>query len=108
MEWITGRRPELKEATNEGDVWVYDVEADEYLIRNYEEVNEGQPWMEIPPPEPYVKPKRYAIRCYGDFGLVGPAGYWCVYDTARNVSVSDFMPFEAAERIAATYEEVMP
>lgn len=55
MEWITDRRPELKEATNEGDVWVYDVEADEYLIRNYEEVKEGQPWMEIPPPPSYVK-----------------------------------------------------
>jgi len=31
-----------------------------------------------------------------------------VYDTVRNVSVSDFMLLEVAERIAATYEEVMP
>jgi hypothetical protein len=61
MEWITDRPPKLKEATNEGDVWVYDVEADEYLIRNYEEVNEGQPWMEIPPPPSYVKPKRFEV-----------------------------------------------
>ena len=105
-KWITHRPPMEEDAGPAGLVWAtYDGKVDAY---NYYGVEEGTPWMRMIVPEPYVKPKRYELRCYGDFGLIGPAGYWCVYDTVRNVSVSDFMPLEAAERIAATYEEVMP
>lgn len=110
-EWITDRMPELEEATNEGDVWVYDVEADEYLIRNYTEIKEGQPWMEIPSPPSYVyvKRKRYKVKSAEDIGLEAPAGYVCVYDILMGDKVTSWLPTrEAAERIAAIYEEVMP
>ena len=94
--------PELKEATNEGDVWVYDVEADEYLIRNYTEIKEGQPWMEIPPPPSYVKLKRWTVREYfGRYFVVASNDY----DTINGFGLPTR---EAAERIAAIYEEVMP
>ena len=102
MEWITDRRPELKEATNEGDVWVYDVEADEYLIRNYEEVKKGQPWMEIPPPPSYVyvKPKRFIVTT--------ESGMLVVYDNKNGQEVAGFLPNHGAGvRIAAIYEELM-
>ena len=106
-DWITDRKPTECDA-NTGFVWI----TTEYgaVLREPWKTVRDRPWMPITPPEPYVNPKRYVIRCYADFGwrLPGPAGYWCVYDTVSNVSVSDFMPREAAERIAAIYEEVMP
>ena len=100
--WITDRPPKLEEATNEGDVWVYDIGADEYYIRNYEEVIEGQPWMEIPPPEPYVKPKRFQVS-FGTFER------HCVIDRHYRDFVAKRLPTrEAANRILAIYEEVIP
>lgn len=104
-EWITDRRPTEEDADNEY-VWVT-TEHGSVLRQEWDQVFD-RPWMPIARPEPYVKPKRYAIRCYGDLGLVGPAGFWCVYDTVAEEQVTCFMPLEAAERIAATYEEVMP
>ena len=99
-EWITDRKP-----TDDAIVYGPDGKPAQYRSFSFGRI---QPWKPIPHIEPYVKPKRYVIRCYGDFGLPGPAGYWCVYDIVRNVSVSDFMPREAAERIAAIYEEARP
>ena len=99
-EWITDRRPR----EDDGPM-IYGPDG---KVCHYTWIDSGNPWKPIPKCEPYVKPKRYAIRCYGDFGLVGPAGFWCVYDTVAEKEVTCFMPLEAAERIAATYEEVMP
>lgn len=105
-DWITDRPPTEEDAGPAGLVWTtYNGKTSPW---SYDGVVEGTPWMRMIVPEPYVNPKRYVIRCYADFGVLGLAGYWCVYDIVRNVSVSDFMPLEAAERIAATYEEVMP
>ena len=103
-DWITDRLPTIHDVPPSCDV-VFDSQG-RVVFSGL--IAEGEAWKPITAPEPYVKPKRYVIRCYGDFGLPGPAGFWCVYDTVRNVSVSDFMPREAAERIAAAYEEVMP
>lgn len=104
-KWITDRKPTECDSNN-GMVWI----TTEYgaVLRELWKTVRDRPWMPITPPEPYVKPKRYVIRCHGDLALPGPAGYWCVYDTVRNVWVSDFVPREAAERIAAIYEQVMP
>lgn len=98
--WITDRLPNTSEITNEGDVWVYDVDADEYLIRNYEELVLGQPWREIDPPPSYVKPKRFEVR-------ILPTGY-AVYDITNGMHEAYTIPTrKAAERIAAIYDEVM-
>ncbi len=101
--WVTDRLPDTSEITNEGDVWVYDADADEYLIRNYEELVLGQPWREIDPPPSYEKPKRYKIEkdCIlnFDFYRIKDGEYLC----------ATLIPTrEAAERIAAIYEEMTP
>lgn len=106
-EWITDRLPTGAEITNEGDVWVYDIDTDEYLIRNYEEIKEGQPWMEIPPPPSYVKPKRFTVH-FLDMNR------WAIQDQIGIRTIlyhldADTDAYrEAAEEIAAIYERVMP
>lgn len=105
-EWITDRSPKACDADITGFVWIT-TEYGAVLREQWKTVRE-RPWMPITPPEPYVKPKRYAIRCYGDFGFVGPAGFWCVYDTVAEKEVTCFMPREAAERIAKAFEEEKP
>jgi len=121
-EWITNRLPKLEEATNEGDVWVYDIEADEYYIRNYEEVIKGQPWMEIPPPEPYVKPKRFRVEYFEydeekESGRFSPGCYIMVTDFIDDDIIYNKTPLpyltnrdahrKAAEEITAIYERTM-
>ena len=101
-EWITDRPPTGAEITNEGDVWVYDIDTDEYLIRNYTEIKEGQPWMEIPSPPSYVKPKRFAVR----EAYVG--GGFVVIDEVKFSTAIPVPTREAAKRILAIYEEVVP
>ena len=105
-EWITDRLPDVAECTNEGDVWVYLEDVDEYVIRNQSQIDIGDPWREIDPPPSYVKPKRY----YVDFAH----DTWNVWRSKNplqlvNTNVATHIPTrEAAERIAAIYEEVMP
>jgi len=101
-EWITDRLPDGSEITNEGDVWVYDIDADEYYIRNCEELVLGQPWMEIPPPPTYVKPNRFEVReAYGVDGFV-------VINAEKFSTAIPVPTREAAEEIAAIYERVVP
>lgn len=100
-EWITDRLPEMHEQTSEGEVWVFD-EHKEYVIRNCEDIVLGTPWCEIEAPETYVAPKpRYTVapNAYRN-------GEWAVeYD---KMLIADKIPTkEAAERIAAIYNEVM-
>jgi len=104
-KWITDRPPKLEEATNEGDVWVYDVEADEYLIRNYEDINKGQPWMEIPPPPSYEKPKRFEV--YGvvrrDFALQ----VWGIRDN-DGFDIIGFVSRDHAKRAIKELDKLKP
>lgn len=106
-EWITDRRP-----TEDDGKYVYSPYGNVCL---WSEFRDGEPWKPIPKCDPYVKPKRYKVMSAEDIGLAAPAGYFCVYDTLvgydtlLGCKVTSWLPTrEAAERIAAIYEEVMP
>lgn len=95
-EWITHRKPTEEDANN---AYVYDRRGKMVLL-GY--IGIGEPWKPIPKCEPYVKPKRFQVVPY--------QGSWCVRDSN---SIGYFVAFristiEAAERIAAIYEEMMP
>ena len=100
QKWITDRRPTTLDSKGHR-VWVMDFGA--VLMTDIENVEEGQPWMPITPPEPYVKPNRWDVKEYYE------TGNWYVVDRASGSVRSYAVPTrEAAERIAAIYEEVMP
>jgi hypothetical protein len=111
-EWITDRLPTEEDTckTYKSHVFgrVFVTRYNSTTTCLWSNVDIGEAWQPITVPEPYVKPKRYELRCYGDFGLVGACGYWCVYDIVGKTTVSNFMPLEAAERILAAFGEVMP
>lgn len=101
-EWITDRRP--RKLDDPEVVYAADGKA-----KIYYRIAEGEAWKPIPKCEPYVKPKRYKVKSAEDIGLAAPAGYFCVYDTLLGCKVTSWLPTrEAAERIAAIYDEVMP
>lgn len=106
-KWITDRRP------TEEDADYGDVHLDGYVYVTNERgmtrtetwkaaAYHGFPWQPIVIPEPYVKPKRWNVREY--FGR-----YYVVagneYDAIKGFGLHTR---EAAERIAAIYEEEMP
>lgn len=101
-EWITHRRPTIEDAVNIGRVWT--TYNGKVVPWSYDGVLEGTPWMPITPPEPYVKPKRWGVREFGK------SGQWYVVQVTSPEHAWGFtIPTrEAAERIAAIYEEVMP
>ena len=101
-EWITDRPPTEEDAGPARLVWTtYNGKTFPW---SYDGVEEGTPWMRMIVPEPYVKPKRYAVVATNDSETS-----FNVQDRKRISNVSYFIPTrEAAERIAAIYEEVMP
>ena len=114
-EWITDRLPTYADARRinathlpdyelYGEVWVW---QGQYRTLDWELVKPGTPGQPITTPEPYYKPKRYrAMRCGNDWGvyrITKVAGY-----TIEAVHASGIHSLEAAERIAAIYEEVQP
>ena len=103
-EWITDRRPTAKDADNDY-VWVT-TEHGIVLRQEWDQVYD-RPWMPIARPEPYVKPKRYSVDALRET----PTGItrYEVWGEMEETSVAVQIPTrEAAERIAAIYEEVMP
>ena len=103
-EWITDRLPTVED-TLHYIVFVWDEYAG-VLISNYENVDEGQPWMPIPKPAPYAKPKRWTVEWYD------PNNCWHVVDTTID-GVMGYLHLElthadAAQRIADIYNEVIP
>ena len=99
-EWITYRKPTANDADN-GFVWVTTV--NKVVLRQAWECVKDRPWQPIVPPEPYVKPKRWQVGA-------SEAG-WQVFDSVHlhgYVNARCIPTREAAERIAAIYEEVMP
>lgn len=98
-EWITNRPPTEEDAGPGGIVWTtYNGKT---VPWSYDGVAEGTPWMPMIVPEPYVKPKRWTVSKFGD--------EFTAYDSVQREHATPFLPTrEAAERIAAIYEEVMP
>lgn len=98
-DWITDRLPTKVDVSIYGWVWI----ADRCFVglSNYQSVREGTPWKPLQFPQPYVKPKRYTV----DLGFNG----WYVCDEIGKQCVATHLrTHEAAERIAAIFEEVSP
>lgn len=110
-EWITDRRP------TEGDCaaphyCVYDAMG---WIVHYRLIWDGAPWKPVPKCEPYEKPKRWSVvwsELFGGWSLrnIVNGGVVHLFDPMLKCGLSDYTNKhrEAAERIAAIYEEVMP
>jgi hypothetical protein len=103
-EWITDRLPTDDDAVHYC-VFLWDDDKG-VLVWSHDAVNSGQPWMPIPKPEPYVKPKRWTVEWYD------PNNCWHVIDTTID-GVMGYLHLElshadAAQRIADIYNEVMP
>lgn len=103
-EWITDRPPTEEDADSEKCVWT--MCAGKVVPWGYEGIREGWPWMRTNRPEPYVKPKRWKVA-YDKWHKC-----WTVFDirhmTPLKLNEDTDAHREAAERIAAVYEEVMP
>lgn len=103
-EWITHRRPTYDDAKLGYRHYVWVTGKDGIVLQMAYEIVGDRPWMPITPPEPYVKQKRYAVEATTDSKTS-----FSVKDMKRISNVSYFIPTrEAAERIAAIYEEAKP
>lgn len=101
-EWITDRLPTEEDAT-EGMV-LYTNPHGIPMLRDYEYMKIGEPWM--PLPAPYVKPKRWTVEWNVDTWVLVDdhleRSYWCgLGELGRNGG-------NAAQRIADLFNEVMP
>lgn len=105
-DWITDRRPTAEDAHDLGYVWVTTEHGN--VLRQFWNQIGDRPWMPIARPEPYVKPKRWTVR------FSRSVKNWVVDDRSEIRTIlfgldrDDDQHREAAERIAAIYEEVMP
>lgn len=94
--WITDRRP-----INDDEEYVFNQFGD---MVHYLDIKQGEPWMRIERPEPYVKPKRYKVVQLDN-------AEWAILRIADDKYVAHSIIWnarEAAERIAAIYEEMVP
>ena len=104
--WITDRRPTEADADRYGHVWVTHSNGEVYVVA-WDRVT-TEPWAHTNVPEPYVKPKRYMAS------WLAWAKCWGIFDASCSVYMPLYMLSdedkhrEAAERIAATYEQVAP
>lgn len=98
--WITDRRPTEADSTAP-HYCVYDERG---CIVHCLLIADGEPWKPVPKCEPYVKPKRWGVREFGK------SGQWYIVEVTSPEHAWGFtIPTrEAAGRIAAIYEEVMP
>ena len=104
-KWITDRKPTEDDQGTFGYLWVTS-ENGVALLQSWAHAG-AQPWMPITPPEPYVKPKRWRVN------YSHTSENWYIWNDEKQVVqlyyLQDFYKHhEAAERIAAVYEEVMP
>ena len=108
-KWITDRLPTAEDCNKSADVvWVSGSHI--AYIDHWSNVKEGETWMPITPPEPYEKPKRWRLVYHedafdGSYYSIVSSGTHAVY---RLPVLYRREHREAAERIAAIYEEVMP
>jgi hypothetical protein len=99
-EWITDRLPDANDAFKD---WVFVSEHGIVQMFLASFVPLGMPWHPIVPPDPYVKPKRWAVKWYEEYAI------WCLLDEDVVVLVLDKnLTTAAAQRIADVYNEVMP
>lgn len=118
-EWITDRLPTVEDTskTYKSHVFgrVFVTRYNTVTTCLWSNVDIGEAWQPITVPEPYVKPKRWSV-VWSDFREC-----WALRDYKSGATVclrDDNMKVglmkqtdehrQAAERIAAIYEEVMP
>ena len=101
-KWITDRRPTLNDTKDLGFVWVTSMETNVVHIESYDRVYD-RPWKPIDPPEPYNEPKKCLVFPHED-----GSGFYKIYVNGIGVCAYHLPTREAANRIAAIYEEVMP
>ena len=106
-EWITDRLPTRFDGDEFGLVWVTDSDG-RVLHRLWESVTADMPWKHLTRPQPYVKPKRYVVRPAQDICPNATVSGYVVWADVGGVHADNIPTIEAAERIAAIYEEVMP
>ena len=112
-EWITDRLPTKEDADDYGYVWISDRGK---VVHTMWDCVTDEAWTHFTRPAPYAKPKRWTPKPY-----VAPMGKhyamfymgntredwsWRVYDGSEYVA-SKLSTQNAAERIAAIYNEVM-
>ena len=104
-EWITDRKPTLDDAMQKTVFAWIDGKC---TLAFWDYVSSANlPWQPIPKCEPYVKPKRFVVKRMMDiYSDIESCGY-CVYNNIGGVFAKDIPTREAAERIAAIYEDVM-
>lgn len=103
-EWITDRLPTPQDGDYYGQVW----DSTGSLSFTHE-IAEGEPWMPSNCVGMYVKPKRFTTKyCF-------MSSCWAIYydlHIAQHLRLlndpNSSKECEAAERIAAIYEEMMP
>ncbi len=102
-EWITDRLPIKQEAVS-GNViccrWGH------INLLQWYKIEAGEPWMPIPKPDMYVKPKRWITRWdvhAHRWYIVGSLDRYIVASLELEKNQAD-----VAQRIADIYNEVMP
>ena len=107
-EWITDREPTADDAPmNYIIVWA-DRHKTPFII-DYGDWHKRYPWMPIPNPEPYVAPKpKYYVQLRLAANGLCKEGRFTVYCDIGGIQADNLPTREAAERIAAIYNEVTP
>lgn len=116
-EWITDRLPTAKDCVgaermpDSNQVWV--MYEGRVVACPYADVVLGCPWQPIvvQKPEPYVKPRRYAVEWDSRLSAwminyKSPGNEYGMMCVPLNSNCDEHR--QAAERIAAIYEEMMP
>lgn len=95
--WITDRLPTRGDCAAP-HYCVYDAMG---FIVHYTLIRDGDPWKPVPKCQPYLKPQRFRVT----HSLEGEP---IVMECETNTIWATAPTRDAAERIAAIYEEVMP
>jgi hypothetical protein len=99
-DWITDRLPDPDDAFED---WVFVSEHGNIQMYLAVSVKLGMPWLPIVPPDPYVKPKRWAVKYNSEHEA------WAVVNNGMTIDLFLFEDdADAAQRICDIYNEVMP
>ena len=106
-EWITDRAPKREDALC-GRIMVWGKTWQEPFLETVDDWD-GSPWMPIARPEPYVAPKdKYYVTHWPSWKTGEKEDRWVVWCNVGGVHADHLPTREAAERVAAIYNEVLP